>query len=150
MFFAAVYIHIFRGMYFASYRRRARSCGSWRADLRADDGDCLHGLCAALGPDVRLGRDVITNIFRGHPVIGNPLLELLRGGFSVGNPTLNRFFSLHYLLPFVIAAVLRSISGRCTCPANNNPVGVDVKDSRDTLPFHPYYTMKDAFAWCCS
>jgi ubiquinol-cytochrome c reductase cytochrome b subunit len=78
-------------------------------------------------------------------VIGNPLLELLRGGFSVGNPTLNRFFSLHYLLPFVIAAVVALHIWALHVPGNNNPTGVDVKDNRDTLPFHPYYTMKDAF-----
>ena len=84
--------------------------------------------------------------FAAIPVIGTPLLELLRGGFSVGNPTLNRFFSLHYLLPFVIAAVVALHIWALHVPGNNNPIGVDVKDKqRDTLPFHPYYTMKDAF-----
>ena len=72
-------------------------------------------------------------------------IHMLRGGFSVGNPTLNRFFSLHYLLPFVIAAIVVLHIWALHVPGNNNPVGVDVKDKRDTLPFHPYYTMKDAF-----
>jgi ubiquinol-cytochrome c reductase cytochrome b subunit len=64
----------------------------------------------------------------------------------VGNPTLNRFFSLHYLLPFVIAAVVVLHIWALHVPGNNNPIGVSVKSSRDTVPFHPYYTMKDSFA----
>jgi ubiquinol-cytochrome c reductase cytochrome b subunit len=88
---------------------------------------------------------VITNIFAAIPVVGDPILQLLRGGFTVDNATLNRFFSLHYLLPFVIAAVVALHIWALHIPGNNNPVGVDVKSSRDTLPFHPYYTMKDLF-----
>jgi ubiquinol-cytochrome c reductase cytochrome b subunit len=88
---------------------------------------------------------VITNIFQAIPVIGDPILQLLRGGFAVDNATLNRFFSLHYLLPFVIAAVVALHIWALHVPGNNNPVGVDVKSSRDTVPFHPYYTMKDLF-----
>jgi len=86
---------------------------------------------------------VITNIIGAVPVVGEPILQLLRGGFSVDNATLNRFFSLHYLLPFVIAAVVVLHVWALHVPGNNNPLGVDVKDSRDTVPFHPYYTMKD-------
>jgi len=71
---------------------------------------------------------------------------LLRGGFAVDNPTLNRFFSLHYLLPFIIAAVVVLHIWALHVPGNNNPVGVEVKEKRDTLPFHPYYTMKDLYA----
>jgi ubiquinol-cytochrome c reductase cytochrome b subunit len=88
---------------------------------------------------------VITNIFAAIPVVGDPLLQLLRGSFAVDNPTLNRFFSLHYLLPFIIAAVVVLHIWALHVPGNNNPVGVDVKSSRDTVPFHPYYTMKDLF-----
>jgi quinol-cytochrome oxidoreductase complex cytochrome b subunit len=80
------------------------------------------------------------------PVVGEPILQLLRGGFSVDNATLNRFFSLHYLLPFVIAAVVALHVWALHVPGNNNPIGVEVKESRDTVPFHPYYTMKDLFA----
>ena len=88
---------------------------------------------------------VITNIFAAIPIVGDPILQLLRGGFAVDNPTLNRFFSLHYLLPFIIAAVVVLHIWALHVPGNNNPVGVDVKSSRDTVPFHPYYTMKDLF-----
>jgi quinol-cytochrome oxidoreductase complex cytochrome b subunit len=89
---------------------------------------------------------VITNILGAIPVVGNPILELLRGGFAVDNATLNRFFSLHYLLPFIIAAVVVLHIWALHVPGNNNPIGVEVKSSRETVPFHPYYTMKDLFA----
>jgi ubiquinol-cytochrome c reductase cytochrome b subunit len=89
---------------------------------------------------------VITNIFEPIPIIGEPLLRLLRGGFAVDNATLNRFFSLHYLLPFIIAALVVLHIWALHVPGNNNPVGVEVRDSRDTVAFHPYYTMKDLFA----
>ena len=89
---------------------------------------------------------VITNIFAAIPVIGDPILQLLRGGFAVDNPTLNRFFTLHYLLPFIIAAVVALHVWALHVPGNNNPIGVEVKSERDTVPFHPFYTMKDFFA----
>ncbi len=92
------------------------------------------------------GATVITNIFSAIPLVGTPILEFLRGGFAVGNPTLNRFFSLHYLLPFVIAAVVGLHIWALHIPGNNNPTGVEVKSLRDTVPFHPYATMKDLFA----
>jgi len=89
---------------------------------------------------------VITNIFAAIPVVGDPILQLLRGGFAVDNPTLNRFFSLHYLLPFIIAAVVALHIWALHVPGNNNPIGIEVKEKRDTVPFHPFYTMKDFFA----
>jgi ubiquinol-cytochrome c reductase cytochrome b subunit len=89
---------------------------------------------------------VITNIFAAIPIVGDPILQLLRGGFAVDNPTLNRFFSLHYLFPFIIAAVVVLHIWALHVPGNNNPVGVEVKSERDTVPFHPFYTMKDLFA----
>jgi ubiquinol-cytochrome c reductase cytochrome b subunit len=91
------------------------------------------------------GATVITNLFSAIPIIGTPILEFLRGGFAVDNPTLNRFFSLHYLLPFVIAAVVALHIWALHVPGNGNPTGVEVKSSADTLPFHPYFTMKDLF-----
>jgi quinol-cytochrome oxidoreductase complex cytochrome b subunit len=146
MFFAAVYIHIFRGMYFGSYKAPREIL--WILGVLIFllmMATAFMGYVLPWGQMSGWAATVITNIFAAIPVIGTPLLELLRGGFSVGNPTLNRFFSLHYLLPFVIAAVVALHIWALHVPGNNNPVGVDVKDSRDTLPFHPYYTMKDAF-----
>jgi quinol-cytochrome oxidoreductase complex cytochrome b subunit len=146
MFFAAVYIHIFRGMYFGSYKAPREIL--WILGVLIFVlmmATAFMGYVLPWGQMSGWAATVITNIFAAIPVIGTPLLELLRGGFSVGNPTLNRFFSLHYLLPFVIAAVVALHIWALHVPGNNNPTGVDVKDSRDTLPFHPYYTMKDAF-----
>jgi len=146
MFFAAVYIHIFRGMYFGSYKAPREIL--WILGVLIFVlmmATAFMGYVLPWGQMSGWAATVITNIFAAIPVIGTPLLELLRGGFSVGNPTLNRFFSLHYLLPFVIAAVVVLHIWALHVPGNNNPVGVDVKDSRDTVPFHPYYTMKDLF-----
>ncbi|MBU1307149.1 MAG: cytochrome b N-terminal domain-containing protein [Alphaproteobacteria bacterium] len=146
MFFAAVYVHIFRGMYFGSYKAPREIL--WILGVLIFVlmmATAFMGYVLPWGQMSGWAATVITNIFAAIPVVGTPLLELLRGGFSVGNPTLNRFFSLHYLLPFVIAAVVALHIWALHVPGNNNPTGVDVKDSRDTLPFHPYYTMKDLF-----
>ncbi|HTN61340.1 MAG TPA: cytochrome b N-terminal domain-containing protein [Devosia sp.] len=146
MFFAAVYVHIFRGMYFGSYKAPREIL--WILGVLIFllmMATAFMGYVLPWGQMSFWAATVITNIFGAIPVVGTPILELLRGGFSVGNPTLNRFFSLHYLLPFVIAAVVVLHIWALHVPGNNNPIGVDVKDSRDTVPFHPYYTMKDLF-----
>jgi quinol-cytochrome oxidoreductase complex cytochrome b subunit len=92
------------------------------------------------------GATVITNIIGSLPVIGGAITTWLWGGFAVDNPTLNRFFSLHYLLPFMIAGVVVLHIWALHVPGNNNPTGVNVKSEKDTVPFHPYYTVKDGFA----
>jgi ubiquinol-cytochrome c reductase cytochrome b subunit len=92
---------------------------------------------------------VITSLFSAIPLVGEPIVNWLWGGFSVDNPTLQRFFSLHYLLPFVIAAVVGLHIWALHVPGNNNPLGIDVKSPADTLPFHPYYTVKDLFYLVC-
>jgi quinol-cytochrome oxidoreductase complex cytochrome b subunit len=146
MFFLAVYIHIFRGLYFGSYKAPREVL--WILGvliLLLMMATAFFGYVLPWGQMSYWAATVITNIFAAIPVIGDPLLTLLRGGFAVDNPTLNRFFSLHYLLPFIIAAVVVLHIWALHVPGNNNPVGVDVKSSRDTLPFHPYYTMKDLF-----
>lgn len=146
MFFAAVYIHIFRGMFFGSYKAPREIL--WMLGVLIFVlmmATAFMGYVLPWGQMSYWAATVITNIFSAIPLLGNPILELLRGGFAVGNPTLNRFFSLHYLLPFVIAAVVVLHIWALHVPGNNNPIGVDVKSSRDTLPFHPYYTMKDLY-----
>ena len=92
------------------------------------------------------GAKVITNLFSAIPFFGDAIVTWLWGGYSVDNPTLNRFFSLHYLLPFVLAGLVVLHIWALHVPGNNNPVGVIVKSGQDTVPFHPYYTMKDAYA----
>ena len=147
MFFAAVYIHIFRGMYYGSYKAPREVL--WILGVLIFlllMATAFMGYVLPWGQMSFWAATVITNIFASIPIVGNPILELLRGGFAVGNPTLNRFFSLHYLLPFVIADVVVLHIWALHVPGNNNPVGVEVKSRRDTVSFHPYYTMKDLFA----
>jgi len=91
------------------------------------------------------GATVITNLFSAIPVVGDAIVTWLWGGFSVDNPTLNRFFSLHYLLPFVIAAVVFLHIAALHVPGSNNPLGIEPQTPQDTIPFHPYYTVKDTF-----
>ena len=91
------------------------------------------------------GATVITQLFSAIPIIGDHIVTWMWGGFSVDNPTLNRFFALHYLLPFVIFAVVFLHIWALHVVGSNNPLGIDVKDKQDTLPFHPYYTIKDTF-----
>jgi quinol-cytochrome oxidoreductase complex cytochrome b subunit len=147
MFFAALYIHMFRGLYFGSYKAPREVL--WILGVLIY---LLLMATAFLGYVLPWGQmsfwaaTVITNIFSAIPIIGDPILQLLRGGFAVDNATLNRFFSLHYLLPFIVAAVVVLHIWALHVPGNNNPIGVEVKSSRDTVAFHPFYTMKDLFA----
>jgi quinol-cytochrome oxidoreductase complex cytochrome b subunit len=92
------------------------------------------------------GATVITNFFSAIPFVGEAITQWLWGSFAVDNSTLQRFFSLHYLLPFVIAGVVILHIWALHVPGNNNPLGIDVKGPADTVPFHPYYTTKDGFA----
>ena len=113
--------------------------------LPPDDGDRLHGLRAALGPDVRLGRHRHHRLLHAIPLVGDWIQQLLLGGFAVDNPTLNRFFSLHYLLPFMIAGVVVLHVWALHVVGQTNPTGIEVKSKTDTVPFTPYATIKDAF-----
>jgi len=91
------------------------------------------------------GATVITNLFSAIPLVGESVVAWLWGGFSIDNPTLNRFYSLHYLLPFVIVAVVMLHLVALHRFGSNNPLGIDAKGPQDKIPFHPYYTAKDAF-----
>ena len=116
-----------------------------RHPVPADGGHRLHGLRAALGPDELLGRDRHhQSVFRD-PRVGDPIVTWLWGGYAVGNPTLNRFYSLHYLLPFVIAGVVVLHIWALHMVGQNNPTGVEPKAEKDTVAFTPYATIKDAF-----
>jgi len=89
------------------------------------------------------GAQVITGFFSAIPLVGETIRVWLLGGFAPDNAALNRFFSLHYLLPFVTAGVIILHIWALHIPGSNNPTGVDVKGEQDTVPFHPYYTAKD-------
>ena len=93
------------------------------------------------------GATVITNLFSAVPFIGESITNWLWGGYAVDNPTLTRFFSLHYLLPFLILGLVILHIWALHVPGNNNPIGIDIKKpSNDTVPFHPYIVIKDLFA----
>ena len=148
MFFLAVYIHIFRGLYYGSYKEPREVL--WILGViifLLMMATAFMGYVLPWGQMSFWGATVITNLFSAVPIFGDAIVTWLWGGFSVDNPTLNRFFSLHYLLPFVIVGVVVLHIWALHVPGNNNPVGIDVKDiKKDTIPFHPYYTIKDAFA----
>ncbi len=147
MFFIAVYIHMFRGLYYGSYKEPREVVwilGVVIFLLMMATG--FMGYVLPWGQMSFWGATVITNLFSAFPVVGGPIVELLWGGFSVDNPTLNRFFSLHYLLPFMLAAIVGLHIWAFHEVGNNNPTGVEPKDSQDTVPFTPYYTIKDLYA----
>ena len=98
-----------------------------------------------VGPMSFWGATVITNLFSAIPVVGDSITTWLWGGFAIDNPTLNRFYALHYLLPFIIVAVVALHVIALHVHGSNNPLGIDPKGPQDTVPFHPYYTMKDGF-----
>ncbi len=147
MFFLAVYIHMFRGLYYGSYKAPREVL--WILGVLIYllmMAAAFMGYVLPWGQMSLWGATVITNLFGSIPVIGEDIAMWLWGGFSVDNPTLNRFFSLHYLIPFLIAGVVILHVWALHVSGNNNPIGVSVKSKQDTLPFHPYYTVKDAFA----
>jgi len=149
-FFIAVYIHIFRGMYYGSYkapRELLWILGVLIFLLMMATG--FMGYVLPWGQMSFWGATVITSLFSAIPVVGDSIVTWLWGGFAVDNPTLNRFFALHYLLPFVIVAVVALHVVALHVHGSNNPLGIDPKGPQDTVPFHPYYTMKDGFGVMC-
>lgn len=144
MFFVVVYIHIFRGLYYGSYKY-PRELLWWLGlvILLLMMATAFMGYVLPWGQMSLWGATVITNFFSDLPIFGNSIVEWLRGGFAVENATLNRFFSLHYLLPFVIVGVVILHIWALHQHGSNNPLGIDVKGPQDTIPFNPYYTIKD-------
>ncbi len=143
-FFIAVYIHIFRGIYYGSYKRPRELL--WILGVvifLLMMATAFIGYVLPWGQMSLWGATVITNLFSAIPFVGGYIVELLWGGFAVDNPTLTRFFALHYLLPFVIFAVVFLHIWALHVTGSSNPLGIDTKGPQDTLPFHPYYTMKD-------
>jgi ubiquinol-cytochrome c reductase cytochrome b subunit len=147
LFFLAAYIHILRGMYYGSYKEPRELLwilGVVIFMLMMATG--FLGYVLPWGQMSFWAATVITNLFTAIPVVGNSITTWLLGGFSVDNPTLNRFFALHYLLPFVIVAVVAIHVWALHVTGQNNPDGVEVRDvGKETVPFTPYATFKDAF-----
>jgi len=145
-FFGVVYIHIFRGLYYGSYKPPREVL--WMLGLvifLLMMATAFMGYVLVWGQMSFWGAAVITGLFSALPLVGEAIQTWLLGGFSPDNATLNRFFSLHYLLPFVIFGVIILHVWSLHIPGSNNPTGLDVKSEQDTVPFHPYYTSKDFF-----
>ena len=144
MFFIIVYIHMFRGLYYGSYKAPREIL--WMLGvviLLLMMATAFMGYVLPWGQMSFWGATVITNLFSAFPIIGDYIVTFLWGGFSVDNPTLSRFFVLHYLLPFAIVGVVALHLVALHQFGSNNPTGIDVKSDGDTIPFHPYYTVKD-------
>ena len=150
MFFLAVYVHIFRGLYYGSYKAPREIL--WILGVVIYLFMVITAFMGYVLPWGQMsfwGATVITNLFSVIPVVGTTITEWLWGGFAVDNATLKRFFSLHYLMPFMIFGVVILHIWSLHVTGNNNPVGVSVKEKQDTVPFAPYYTVKDAFSLVC-
>jgi ubiquinol-cytochrome c reductase cytochrome b subunit len=146
MFFIAVYIHMFRGLYYGSYKKPRELLWMFGVTIfLLMMATAFMGYTLPWGQMSFWGATVITNLFGALPVVGQAIVSWLWGGFSVDNPTLNRFFALHYLLPFVIVGVVFLHVWALHIAGSNNPLGIEPQSDKDTLPFHPYYTVKDAF-----
>ncbi|WP_341207444.1 cytochrome b N-terminal domain-containing protein [uncultured Sphingomonas sp.] len=144
MFLAVVYIHIGRGLYYGSYKAPREMV--WLLGVvifLLMMATAFMGYVLPWGQMSFWGAQVITGFFSAIPLVGETIRVWLLGGFAPDNAALNRFFSLHYLLPFVIAGVIILHIWALHIPGSNNPTGVDVKGEQDTVPFHPYYTAKD-------
>jgi ubiquinol-cytochrome c reductase cytochrome b subunit len=145
-FFIVVYIHIFRGLYYGSYKAPREMI--WLLGVvifLLMMATAFMGYVLPWGQMSYWGAQVITGFFSAIPLVGEPVRQWLLGGFVPDNATLNRFFSLHYLLPFVILGVIILHIWALHIPGSSNPTGVSVKAEEDTVPFHPYYTSKDGF-----
>ena len=145
-FFIVVYIHIFRGLFYGSYKAPRELV--WMLGLviyLLMMATAFMGYVLPWGQMSFWGAQVITGFFSAFPVVGEPIRIWLLGGYAPDQAALTRFFSLHYLLPFVIAAVAILHIWALHIPGSGNPTGVDVKNEKDTLPFHPFYTAKDGW-----
>lgn len=146
MFFLAAYIHMFRGMYYGSYKEPREVLwilGVILLLLMIMTG--FMGYVLPWGQMSFWAATVITNLFSAIPIVGEPIVTWLWGGFAVGNPTLNRFYALHYLLPFVIAGVVVLHIWALHVVGQNNPEGIEPRQDTDTVAFTPYATIKDGF-----
>jgi ubiquinol-cytochrome c reductase cytochrome b/c1 subunit len=147
LFFLAGYIHMFRGLYYGSFKPPREVL--WIIGVIIYFlmmATAFMGYVLPWGAMSFAGATVITNLTSAIPLVGNSIAHWLWGGFAVGGPTLNRFFSLHYLLPFIIAAFVGLHVWALHVAGQNNPDGVEVKDvERDTVAFTPYATIKDVF-----
>ncbi len=146
MFLTVIYIHMFRGLYYGSYKAPREMV--WLLGVvifLLTMATAFMGYVLPWGQMSFWGAQVITGFFSAIPVVGEWIRVWLLGGYAPDDATLNRFFSLHYLLPFVIAGAVILHIWALHIPGSSNPTGVEVQGEQDTVPFHPYYTAKDGF-----
>ena len=148
-FFIVVYVHMIRSMYYGSYK--------YPRELNWILGVSIYlimMITSFLGYTLPWGQmsywaaTVITNLFSAIPIVGEGIKTWLLGDYTVGNATLNRFFALHYVLPFVIFGIVGLHIAAVHVHGSNNPTGIEVKNSKDTVKFYPYMLIKDTFAFC--
>ena len=148
-FFIVVYVHMIRSMYYGSYK--------YPRELNWILGVSIYlimMITSFLGYTLPWGQmsywaaTVITNLFSAIPIVGEGIKTWLLGDYTVGNATLNRFFALHYVLPFVIFGIVGLHIAAVHVHGSNNPTGIEVKNSNDTVKFYPYMLIKDTFAFC--
>ena len=148
MFFLAVYIHIFRALFYGSYKAPREII--WIIGMLIYllmMATAFMGYVLPWGQMSFWAATVITNLFSAIPLVGESITSWLWGGYAVGSPTLTRFYSLHYLMPFLIFGLVILHIWALHIPGNNNPVGIDIKKpSKETVPFHPYIIIKDFYA----
>nr|ABU68737.1 cytochrome b [Centronycteris maximiliani] len=140
MFFICLYLHVGRGLYYGSYTFKE----TWNVGillLFAVMATAFMGYVLPWGQMSFWGATVITNLLSAIPYIGMNLVEWIWGGFSVDKATLTRFFAFHFLLPFIISALVMVHLLFLHETGSNNPMGIP--SNMDMIPFHPYYTIKD-------
>nr|QNS38365.1 cytochrome b [Tricholaema leucomelas] len=143
-FFICIYFHIGRGFYYGSYLFKE----TWNTGiilLLTLMATAFVGYVLPWGQMSFWGATVITNLFSAFPYIGQTIVEWAWGGFSVDNPTLTRFFALHFLLPFLIAGLTMIHLTFLHESGSNNPLGIP--SNSDKIPFHPYFSLKDIFGF---
>ena len=145
MFFIVVYCHIFRGLYYGSYMhpRQLLWCSGVVIFILMM-ATAFMGYVLPWGQMSFWGATVITSLITAVPLVGKSIVEWLWGGFTINNATLNRFYSLHFLLPFVIAGLSLVHLALLHKDGSNNPLGID--SAVDKVPFYPYFVLKDLYA----
>lgn len=148
LFFLSLYIHIFRSMYYGSYKNPRELLWILGVILFfLVMATAFMGYVLPWGQMSYWAATVITNLFSAIPLLGDHIVHFLWGGYSVGDPTLSRFFVLHYLVPFIIIFFVILHVWALHQHGSNNPTGIEIKSKKDTVPFHPYYTIKDFFGF---
>ena len=145
-FFVVIYLHIFRGFFYGSYKAPREMI--WLLGVvifLLMMATAFMGYVLPWGQMSYWGAQVITGLFSAIPLVGDAFREWLLGGFAPDNAALNRFFSLHFLMPFVILGVVILHIWALHIPGSSNPTGVEVKSESDTVPFYPYYVGKDGW-----